>query len=112
MTTRIVTMDGACEISSLPGQPQVAICHSFFVDFAKRGNGAGKFLKETQHYALANLHYDYAICTVANCNQAQKTILIEAGWQRLDSFQNRRSSEITEIWGRQAANVTNQKEEK
>lgn len=92
---------GAFEITSLPGQSQVAVCHSFFVEEHQRGRGHGKSLKNSQNKALRTLHYDFAICTVAECNAGQKRILEQAGWKKLSEFRNRRSSEVTELWGYQ-----------
>lgn len=91
--------DGSFEITSLPGQSQVAICHSFFVRTSRRGRGLGKGLKTTQNNVLRQLHYDFAICTVAEKNIAQKTILTHSGWRFMSSFYNTRLSETTEIWG-------------
>jgi len=99
--SRHVDHHGAFEITSLPGQSQVAICHSFFVTEAKRGQGRGKVLKAEQRRALRALHYDFALCTVAAANSAQKRVLEAEGWQKLSEFRNRRSSETTEVWGMQ-----------
>ena len=90
---------GAFEITSLPGQPQVAICHSFFVRHGLRGHGKGHEIKAQQRHTLQALHYDYAVCTVAAENLAQQAILTQGGWQKLTEFKNHRSNEVTEIWG-------------
>lgn len=91
---------GAFEIDSLPGQSQVAVCHSFVVPEDRRGKGHGHQLKSLQEIELDIQHYDMAICTVAAGNTRQKRVLTKAGWQCLTSFRNRRSSETTELWGR------------
>ena len=96
---RIVTPQGACEISSLPGQGQVAVCHNFFIRDDQRGQGHAHTLKSTQRLALQAMHYDYAIVTVASGNAAEKAVLAQSGWQKLTEFRNRRSSETTEMWG-------------
>lgn len=93
---------GAFEIDSLPGQSQVAVCHSFVVPEDRRGQGHGHRLKHLQEIELDLQHYDLAICTVAATNQRQKSILAKAGWKRIAAFRNRRSCEITEIWQRGA----------
>lgn len=98
--TRSYCAFGAFEIDSLPGQPQVAVCHSFVVPEGTRGNGNGHALKSLQNCVLQAAKYDFAICTVAAGNAAQKRILTKAGWVRLASFRNRRSCETTELWGR------------
>lgn len=96
---RISTIHGACEIDSLPGQSQIAICHSLFVSGHARGKGAGHLLKRKQIKELYRLQYDYAMCTVAGDNERQKRILTQAGWKILVEFSNRRSVAVTEIWG-------------
>lgn len=90
---------GAFEITSLPGQSQVAVCHGFFVHESQRKRGLGHVIKASQNKTLQALHYDFAICTVAQCNAAQEAILTQAGWTKLAEFKNHRSSEITELWG-------------
>lgn len=91
---------GAFEIDSLPGQSQIAVCHSFVVPEDRRGQGHGHRLKSLQEIELDIQHYDYAVCTVAASNDRQKRILASAGWKKLDEFRNRRSAETTEIWAR------------
>jgi hypothetical protein len=82
--SRFSSMYGAYEIDSLPGQCQVAVCHSLVVP--------------EEHRDI--LHYDFAVCTVAAGNAPQKRILAKAGWRCLATFRNRRSCETTELWGR------------
>lgn len=96
---RISYDEGAFEITSLPGQCQVAVCHSFFVHEQQRGIGNAHYLKRMQHNALLRANYDFAICTVAAGNAAQKAALTKAGWKKLAEFRNSRQSETTELWG-------------
>lgn len=98
--SRFSSMYGAYEIASLPGQCQVAVCHSFVVPEEHRSRGYGHLLKAQQEIELDILHYDFAICTVAAGNARQKRILVKAGWRCLATFRNRRSCETTELWGR------------
>lgn len=99
MTHRYTNSHGAFEISSLPGQSQIAVCHSLFIHERERGQGHAHTLKAQQRHTLSALHYDYAICTVASGNAAQKTVLEQAGWKKLAEFRNHRSCETTELWG-------------
>lgn len=92
---------GAYEITTLPGQPQVAICHSFFVRHGQRGHGKGHEIKAQQRHTLQALHYDYALCSVSANNHAQKAILTQGGWTKLAEFHNHRQAETTELWGTQ-----------
>lgn len=98
--TRYCTAYGAYEIDSTPGQPQVAHCHSFFVAQKLRGQGLAHHLKKHQHVTLASLGYDFATCTVSAGNHAQKRVLEAAGWSQLSRFDNARTGEMTELWGR------------
>jgi len=98
--SRFSTRHGAYEISSLPGQSQVAVCHSFVVPEGLRNKGYGHALKAQQAIELDTQHYDLALCTVAADNERQKRVLAKAGWRRLTQFHNRRSCETTELWCR------------
>jgi len=98
--TRYANPFGAFEIDSLPGQSQVAVCHSFVVPEDKRGRGYAHALKSFQEIELDINHYDLAICTVSANNAAQKRVLSAAGWRYLTHFRNCRSSETTELWCR------------
>lgn len=98
--TRYSNPFGAFEIDSLPGQSQVAVCHSFVVPEDQRGHGHAHNLKSLQEIELDIKHYDLAICTVSATNMRQKRVLAKAGWTYLTCFRNRRSSETTELWRR------------
>lgn len=96
---RHATPYGFFEITPMPGQPQVAICHGLGVPERLRGQGFGHQLKAVQNSMLARQMFDYALCTVAAGNDKQRRILTRAGWKKLDSFRNTRSCEHTETWG-------------
>lgn len=96
---RFATKVGAFEVHSLPSQCQVAICHGFYVKPKHRGCGAAHDLKMYQNTIVRQLGYDYAICTVAAANMAQKTVLTKAGWRKLDEFFSQRQNETIELWG-------------
>ena len=83
----------------MPGQPQVGLCHGFFVPIKQRGRGFAHQLKKQQIQFLQAENYDYGICTVDGANAAQKAVLTKAGWSRLTSFENSRTGGTTEIWG-------------
>ncbi len=97
--TRHATEYGAYEVTPLPGQPQVAVCHGFMVPQDMRGRGYGHMLKEHQGDTLRAQLHDFAICTVAAGNAAQQRVLEAAGWKKLTEFENTRSGETTELWG-------------
>lgn len=97
--TRHSTPFGAFEIASLPSQPQIGICHGFFVKHDLRGNGLAHQLKESQNEALKEGNYDYAICTCDGANEAQQKVLKRAGWVLLDTFKNSKTGAGTQIWG-------------
>ena len=96
---RHATKHGAFHIDALHGQPQIAHCHGFFVPVTLRGNGFGHQLKTAQMQTLVEQRYDYAICTVDAGNIAQKSVLTNAGWQRIADFPNSKTGGQTEIWG-------------
>lgn len=98
--TRYAHQEGAYEIDTIPAQPQIAHCHGFFVKSNLRGKGNGHVLKRHQLERLVNEHYDYATATVDAGNFAQKHILTQAGFRRLDAFANTKICSITELWGR------------
>lgn len=91
--------EGVFHIDPMPGQPQVAHCHGFFVMPDWRGTGKAHLLKNRQKYALRTANYDYAVCTVDGKNEAQKRVLTKAGWMPLADFTNSKTEALTEIWG-------------
>ncbi|WP_306602512.1 hypothetical protein [Azonexus sp.] len=99
MTTRYASEFGAFEISPIPGQPQLAHCHGFFIVPAGRGKGLGTQQKLEQMRLLDESLYDYATCTVDAENAAQKRVLTKTGWTFLVAFDNRRTGKKTELWG-------------
>lgn len=99
MSDRFANNAGAFIIDPLPSQPQLAICHGFFVSHAQRGKGLAHQLKQEQNELLRALNYDAAICTVDGANEVQKKVLTKAGWKHLLSFRNRKTGGRTELWG-------------
>lgn len=97
--TRYATPYGAYEIDSVPGQPQIAHCHSLFIRSERRGYGYGYDLKAHQMATLVQLGYDYATCTIDGTNERQRAILEKAGWSLLDNITNSRTGSITQLWG-------------
>jgi ribosomal protein S18 acetylase RimI-like enzyme len=97
--TRYATHYGSYEIDSVPGQPQIAHCHSLFVKREYRGQGHGYALKCHQMVTLVQLGYDYATCTTDASNERQRAILEKAGWSLLDNITNSRTGGITQLWG-------------
>jgi hypothetical protein len=91
---------GSYHIDALPGQPQIAHCHGFFVPVDRRGMGLAHMLKEHQISNLVAEHYDYATATVDASNNAQKKVLAKAGFRYLDYFFNTKTGGTTELWGR------------
>lgn len=102
--TRYANNAGSFHIEPAPSQPQLAHCHGFFIRHEMRRRGHGHILKEQQTRTLEQLGYDYAICTVDGQNQAQITILAQAGWRKLDDFYNSKTGGTTQLWGRNIRN--------
>jgi len=101
--TRYAFPHGAFEIDTIPAQPQIAHCHGFFVPIGMRGQGNAHAPKRRQMECLASELYDYATSTVDAGNVAQKRVLKQAGFRRLDTFTNSKTGGHTEIWGRAIA---------
>ena len=99
---------GAYCISPMPGQPQVAVTHAFFVDPAFRGKGYGKCLKSSQMTQMKEQAFDYAICTVRADNAAQRAVLTSIGWRCIDTFHSRAQDTTIELWGSDVANYREQ----
>lgn len=97
--TRYATPYGAYEIDSVPGQPQIAHCHSLHIKLEHRGQGLGCALKAHQMQTLHALGYDYATCTIDGSNERQRKVLTKAGWNMLQNITNSRTGGITQLWG-------------
>lgn len=97
--TRFANNVGAFHVEPAPSQPQLAHCHGFFVRHDVRRRGHGQTLKAQQMQIIADLGYDFAICTVDSENQAQLSILDQAGWKKLADFHNSKTGGTTELWG-------------
>lgn len=97
--TRYATPYGAYEIDSVPGQSQIAHCHSLFVKREHRGKGHGTALKAHQMNVLRELGYNYATCTIDAQNDRQRAVLEKAGWVHLSNISNSRTDGITQLWG-------------
>lgn len=97
--SRYSTPYGAYEIDSIPGQPQLAHCHSLYVRMEHRGNGKGHALKAHQMQTLRDLGHDYATCTIDAQNERQRAVLEKAGWNLLRNIANSRTGGVTQLWG-------------
>ena len=97
--TRYSTPYGAYEIDSVPGQAQVAHCHSLFIRREHRGKGHGHAIKQCQMQTLRELGYDMATCTIDASNDRQRAVLEKAGWQLLGNITNTKTGGITQLWG-------------
>ena len=108
---RHTTVFGTFAIEPMPGQPQVGLCHGFFVPIKQRGRGFAHKLKKQQIQFLHAENFDFGICTVDGANTAQQHVLTKAGWSKLAEFDNSRTGGKTQIWGAPVQTVTTQKKE-
>lgn len=99
MTTRHTTFAGTFQVDSMPQQPQLALCHGFFVPMRQRGRKLAHKLKLQQMQYLAGENFDFAVATVDGANIAMQKVMEGAGWQRLAEFPNSRTGGSTQIWG-------------
>lgn len=86
-------------IDAMPGQPQVGLCHGFFVPVKNRGKGFANKLKHQQAQALKADNFDFGLCTVDAPNAVQQHVLEKAGWSCLAEFSNSRTGGRTQVWG-------------
>lgn len=96
---RHTTFAGTFCVDQMPAQPQLALCHGFFVPTRQRGRGFAHMLKHQQMNMLRAENFDFAICTMDSSNAAQQAVLSKAGWQRLAEFDNSRTGGKTQVWG-------------
>lgn len=96
---RHTTIYGTYAVDQMPQQPQLALCHGFFVPTRQRGRGFAHRLKDQQMGLLRADNFDFAICTCDSSNAAQQAVLTKAGWSKLAEFNNTRTGGKTEIWG-------------
>jgi hypothetical protein len=97
---RYTSPNGAYHVEPLPSMPQVAWCHGFWVAADQRGNGHGRELEQCQAETLSAELYDYALTTTAADNHAKQACLRGAGWTLLATFDNSRTGQAHQVWGR------------
>lgn len=96
-----VCIDGVFgEISTLPGNSQIAISHAVYVPKELRGKGLGTSSHEKRLQALRELGYDYVLCTVRSDNEAQQAVLNKFSWTKLDEFKSSRNDETIFLYGK------------
>ena len=100
MTQRFSNEYGTCQITALPGSPQVAVSHSVFVLPQFRRQGKGDENHKLRLKRMKDLHYDYVLCTVDGSNSKEVRNLTDNGWKKLDVFTSSNSQHNVEIWGR------------
>lgn len=86
------------EIDDLPGCSQIAVSHSVFA--LKKGAGQGRQANEQRLNIMAELGYDYTLCTSNLTNGPQRTILESNGWTLLASFTSSKTGNLVGVWGR------------
>ncbi len=97
--TRYATGYGCYEITPVPGQPQIAHCHGFFIRHDRRRQGLAHQLKAHQNAQLRADGYDFATCTIDGANEHQQKVLKKAGWHKIAEFSNSKTGGLTFIYG-------------
>jgi hypothetical protein len=97
---RFATSSGFYELNPFPGCNQIVVSNHSFIKPHLRGQGKGHYEHQLRLSKMYQMGYDYAICTVVGCNEAQIRILKKNGWTNLDTFQNRETGNTIQIWGR------------
>lgn len=86
MTQRFANEFGSCQVTSLPGSPQVAVSHGVFVLPQFRRKGYGDANHKARLKRMKEMHFDYVVCTVDETNGAEMKNLTDNGWDPLDKF--------------------------
>lgn len=105
MTQRFANEYGTCQITALPGCPQVAVSHSVFVlpQFRRQGKGDENHKKRLQR--MKDLHYDYVLCTVNHTNESEGRNLRDNGWVKISCFTSSNTEHVVDIYGRHLKNI-------
>lgn len=103
---RFANENGACEIDTLPGSPQIAVSHAVFIYPEKRGQGFGTFNHLLRLDRLANMGYNYVIATMRAGNAAEEAILTGNKWKKLEEFKSSATGNQVVIWGRHIERLT------
>lgn len=98
---RFANFYGFCEISSLPGCPQVAVSTSACIYPALRRRGHGRGNHRLRLERMQQLGYDMAICTVNATNKAEIAILDAEGWTLAVQFPSTNTGHDIRLYWRQ-----------
>ena len=97
---RFSTKEGFYELNPFPGCNQVVISNHAFIAAEHRGMGLGKKQHTDRLEKIKELHYDYALCSVNASNRKEIHILNTNGWKLLDTFHNKETTNMVELWGK------------
>ncbi len=98
MSDRFSEKYGVYHISPLPGLPQAAVCHGFYVLDHAKGKGNGHKLMSDMISSLKAHNYDLAICTTAMDNDAMQRCLTRSGWAMTGMFNNQKTGLKHTAW--------------
>ncbi len=88
------------ELDSLPGCSQVAVSHAMFIKPEHRGKKHALDELAQRFVNIKVLGYDYAICTVADGNEAELKTLKKFQFRELDCFTSSKTGHLVHIYGR------------
>lgn len=97
---RFSTPHGFYELNQFPGCNQIVVSNHSWISPEHRGNGYGRLAHKARLEHIANLGYDYVMCTVRDDNRAQIHILETSGWKKLDTFFNKETEHTVHIYGK------------
>jgi RimJ/RimL family protein N-acetyltransferase len=92
---------GVCEITTLPGSPQVAVSHAVFIYPEYRGTGKGSVNHVLRLQRLKAMGYNYVICTVRKGNAPQEHLMEKFGWTKLAGFKSSATEHDVVIYGKE-----------
>lgn len=84
-------------VTPLPGCPDVAVSHAVY-RHENSEDGYGRRANAMRLRQLKELGYSVVICTVDRANKRQIAILRGEGWQCVQSFHNKRTNNVVDIW--------------
>jgi RimJ/RimL family protein N-acetyltransferase len=97
--SRYATPFGSYHIEPMTSQPNVALCHGFFIHHTMRGRRLAHALKAHQNAQLRSEGYNYAVCTCDGANVAQHAVLAAAGWVKTGEFTSSKTGGLVLVYG-------------
>ena len=86
------------EITTLPGNSQIAVSHSVYLPPQLRGKGWGRKAHDARLKEAKRLGYQLLLCTVVVDNEPQIKLLREFGWSLCAGFCSKKTGNDVQLW--------------